>query len=837
MAFFIPLAGAAAGAAIASSVVVGVVVGAAVGYAINEVIDYVTEQAIEDAIVDTMQKRSTTARDPLASRKVVYGKCRVGGSVVYLANSGDDNEYLHQITVFAGHEIESFNDIYYDDIKAGGYIGTGSVSNSNKRYYNRYSSNDDGSESEDGNYTLFSCRNGTDDQSAYDTSNVSPANKRLPAQWSSNHRLRGHAHVYTRFTGTEGNPYTKVPNVTATITGKKIYNPQYDSTSSLHDGGTGDEASHRQDDPSTWAYSNNAALVVLDFLTDSEFGAAIPYNKIDLDSLDASIDVCNQNISVNGTTVKRYSCNGQIDMQTSIRNNLVILLSSMNGRVTFSGGKFHVDAYHYKTPHAIVLDEDMLVGNLQIKTKSSRKDLYNTVKGSFMSQQDNYKPAQFPTQKSQTYIDADKEILEHDMRLSMTTDDNQAQILASLTMLKSRMQTTLKATLNIEGLQYRVGDNVKVANEAFGYTQADPKIFEITRLSVKPDTEKGIIVSIDARENAEAIYNYDASTALTYTSGTTAQLYDPYEITPVTSCISFPAYTASRNEWGVMLPFVGQTLNWEGSTGDYLKKYETVLEDANGTHVITQPSGKNNYTTFTELLPNRTYKATIKAYNINNVRATPDFVHTFTTNDVSALGTGSHFHLTSDAIGAPSDVNFLDHFGKNAVKGDQIVLLQVDALNNVLDSATYVYRPEISINRVPISSMNQPDGSYTSPETYVRHQVDSADPHYNLGFETQVINEDVTWTIQSVSGFACSDPSITGFTNLTITELADTDDANTALLNCTCTHAQADAREHATFGGTISYYEMGTVTVRATWDAQYVEMTQMVGVIVAGYTS
>ncbi len=57
-----------------------------------------------------------TVREPASSRRVVYGQCRVGGSVVFIANS-NANEYLYLVIAFAGHEIESYEEFYFNDEK------------------------------------------------------------------------------------------------------------------------------------------------------------------------------------------------------------------------------------------------------------------------------------------------------------------------------------------------------------------------------------------------------------------------------------------------------------------------------------------------------------------------------------------------------------------------------------------------------------------------------------------------------------------------------------------------------------------------------------------------
>lgn len=47
--------------------------------------------------------------------QIIYGKVKVGGAILYDETTGYNNKYLHRIVGVAGHEIESFEDIYLND--------------------------------------------------------------------------------------------------------------------------------------------------------------------------------------------------------------------------------------------------------------------------------------------------------------------------------------------------------------------------------------------------------------------------------------------------------------------------------------------------------------------------------------------------------------------------------------------------------------------------------------------------------------------------------------------------------------------------------------------------
>jgi hypothetical protein len=55
-------------------------------------------------------------RAPLAPRQIVYGECRVGGTIVHLETTGTDNNILHMVIAVAGHEIEDITQVRLNDV-------------------------------------------------------------------------------------------------------------------------------------------------------------------------------------------------------------------------------------------------------------------------------------------------------------------------------------------------------------------------------------------------------------------------------------------------------------------------------------------------------------------------------------------------------------------------------------------------------------------------------------------------------------------------------------------------------------------------------------------------
>ena len=120
-----------------------------------------------------MGGQSVTTRDAAQSRKIIYGRARVGGNIVYLESTGTDNKYLWLVIAVAGHEIDAYESVWFNDEKIWG---------SSQGYYNNW-----------GNVVSISFYKG--DQTAADSGLVAASNK-----WTTNHKLLDTAYMVVKMT-------------------------------------------------------------------------------------------------------------------------------------------------------------------------------------------------------------------------------------------------------------------------------------------------------------------------------------------------------------------------------------------------------------------------------------------------------------------------------------------------------------------------------------------------------------------------------------------------------------------------------------------------------------
>jgi len=545
--------------------------------------------------IDSMQGITQNVRASDASRKVVYGKQRVGGVIAWYETKDScrnnenstyrngldttrtaDNEYLDMIIVLAPHEVESLEEIYLNDRKiwSSDGVGDGWIGSDTDEKFG------------------FTFYDGT--QTTYDV------DAGHSSTWDSGNKLLDCAYLYcTMVYDTEFYP-NGVPNISCVIKGKKIYDPR--------------DSNQDADDDTTWEYSNNPALVLLDYMRDSKYGLGESYDAFNETAPTDSAHVCENallgavedaaefkigreyqitllagsNFTIigadsntvgerfiatgDGSTIggngqarqytQNYTCDGVINTANPIKDNIENILTSMVGTLQYANGKFHINAYSYKTPQTDVIDQDMLVAPIQVTTKTSRRTLYNAVKGRFNSDIHNYQITDYPAQVSDTYATNDGETIFLDVDLPFTTHDIMAQRVARLTMLKSRLQQVIQISCNLQAMKYKVGDNIKLTYDRFGWSE---KIFEINAFRLVPSAEDGLVVEISATENASSAYVWNTSDQIDFTVGGEVSLYDG--TLPAPTNLVLEPYSEDGRSY--------VKASWTASTGQGTIKYKS----------------------------------------------------------------------------------------------------------------------------------------------------------------------------------------------------------------------------------------------------------------------
>jgi len=541
-------------------------------------------RAMNNASLD--QGRAVMVRDPLAARRLIYGRCRVSGTIVFLHTTGAKNQYLHLVVVLAGHEVDAITDIYFNDELVelnGSNVPTG-----------KYAT-----------VALINKHRG-DAGATADADLVAECG----GLWTTDHKLSGCAYLAIKLLWSPDLFPNGLPTISAIVRGKKVYDPRTTTT----------------------AWSENVALCVADYLTDATFGKGIAYARIVEADLIEAANICDEAVGLDATLSKtgnmvsgnrhigcasctgilpgykvagtgiptgtvvvsvdtsgtfftvdqdptatnaavaltigdteaRYSCNGTITSDQRPADILQDLAGAMAGHIVDTGGKWTVRAGAWRTP-ALTLTDGDLSGSFSVQPRQSRQDTFNGVKGVFISPANDWAPADFPAIKNDTYMADDGGLrLWRDVQYNFTTSPAMAQRLAKIELERGRQQITCTGTYMLKAMQCMPGDVIAVTRSRLGWSS---KYFEVVDWEFK-QTGETLGVVLNLRETASGVWDWADGEETTIDLAPNSNLPDPFTV-PTPSTPTLTSTTTVQSDGTVMPRF---TVTWTTPNNIYVEQ-------------------------------------------------------------------------------------------------------------------------------------------------------------------------------------------------------------------------------------------------------------------------
>lgn len=500
---------------------VGLAVTAAIAYGASQVMKpkgSFNSAAFQD------QSRSVMVRDPVSPRRKIYGQILTSGMMMAVGVAGTKNEDFHFAVIYASHQVEEIGSLYF---------GTELVPQS-------------GSWDALGRFAGFAHAEPHDGAPGQAVDNT--FSFWFPTQCTSSFRGDGIAYDAVRLKVSPDLWQGGLPNIRRLIKGAKVYDPR--------------DVTQDSSDPTTWKYSNNAALCAADYIHDPIFGKGVPWARIDMTALIEAANICDENVvlttvaagafeigstytivsvgSTNFTAIgasantvgvtftatgagsgsgtaaigtgsgePRYTCNGVVLADQDTSAALRDLATAMAGTIIDSGGYWTIRAGAYRTP-ALTLGDGDLAGPLTVQPRMSRQDTYNGVKGVFVAPINDWQLGDFPGQTNSTYTTADGGIrLWKDVSLNFTTSSPTAQRLAKIDLERGRQQITFTALYKLSALNAIPSDIVYINRANLGWSN---KTFEVTNWMLKTYEAGGgtcLGVELSFRETASGVWNWN----------------------------------------------------------------------------------------------------------------------------------------------------------------------------------------------------------------------------------------------------------------------------------------------------------------------------------------
>ena len=432
---------------------------------------------------------STWIKNSIANRNVVYGKTRVGGTLVY-ADVTDDDEYLHLVFTLASHEIEEVESVYIND-----EIVTLDV---------------DGNVTAPDKYAdLIRINIHLGDQTTADSDLVAESEN-----WTNDHKLLGVSYLYARLKFNGEAFGGGIPAISAVVKGKKVYDP-------------------RSSTEVTFPASANPALIIRDYLTSTVYGVGALSSEIDDTAFIAAANICDIDVDLKeardgSTTENKYEAHGNLSTGATPKSNLEQLVSSCAGTLTYANGQWRLLPGSYRTP-TIHLTEDDLRGAISISTRHSRRDSFNGVKGIFTAPESNWQPTDYPSYLGSEFvtIDNDEERFV-DLPLKYTTSPSMATRLAKLMLYRHRQQLNVTVRTSLKPFDVSVGDTITLTSDRYGWNQ---KVFEVMNWSFDPNPG-AMTVGLVLKETSSSVYNWDELIDEKSFEQDNTTLPDPFVVNP-----------------------------------------------------------------------------------------------------------------------------------------------------------------------------------------------------------------------------------------------------------------------------------------------------------------
>lgn len=231
-----------------------------------------------------------------------------------------------------------------------------------------------------------------------------------------------------------------LPSIRVVVRGAKVYDPR-----------TGQD----WDNPATWAWSRNPALIALDYLTITKTqangvvvprGMGLPKGRMNLDSFRDFADICDGtvatryqfdslgNVIESGGTEPRYCCDGQYDLSQPPTEVLGRILETCDAHLyTLADGTVGIRGGIWETP-TVTITNDMIV-SADFTQGNEKYETANQLKIQFTSSHLDYQLIE-----GEPYDDEDNQdingVLAEDFSLPYVQSYSQARRLAKIAMAK-----------------------------------------------------------------------------------------------------------------------------------------------------------------------------------------------------------------------------------------------------------------------------------------------------------------------------------------------------------------------------------------------------------------
>lgn len=452
-------------------------------YTVSELALYAGLAYAVDSVSRPRQKpigsELTFNMDPAYPREMVVGEQLIGGSMVARFSNGSNRKQAHFVIQVADHPCVALNAVYGDQrlqwstpLVHG--VKTEITSYSNSGGARVWMTWHDGRPGQTADSNLITA-------SSTDPEVVAG---RMPA-WTSNHKGAGCAYVYVEV-WYDSDILTSIPSWLFQVQGAEFYDRRKDTTA----GGSG---SHRLDDPSTWEYTTNAAVVwdhwSLGYKVEDDdlaFGLGLSPTELPYAQFAAQADLCDEDVET-GTggdveTIKRYAITGVLSTATFFEEQLEDFQIQMAGRFVDLGGRIGFLGGEERSVAVSLTSGDLWRGEaLQYADKLGFDELYGRVNGNFRDPANLYQATPYQEQvTAYAQLPDGGEAQSVNLDMPLEIHPRRAARLASAWLARESLQPRLVAVFRPKAWKLEPGDWFEYTDTGL---QIDAATFEVVDIA------------------------------------------------------------------------------------------------------------------------------------------------------------------------------------------------------------------------------------------------------------------------------------------------------------------------------------------------------------------
>lgn len=289
--------------------------------------------------------------------------------------------------------------------------------------------------------------------------------------------------------------------------------------------------------PTYWAALSIPVRSVLKYGYSLNYGTDIP-----LTSLTSSANICDQTVAlIEGGTESMYTCNGGFDLDMRRGEILQNLLTSCSGRLSILDGQYFIQPGYWAgpgSPPTTITLAPICAGPVKWKSAPTVRELYNGVKGTYISPANNWQSADIPPY-AQDYLHGyngpaqyqgdvnlatdggDRRWL--DVHLPFTISPSMAQRIAKIELLRRRYYQTGTFILTLSAYQLVPLDIIEATFPFLSFSGKYLEVSAVRFTTVKPPAGSGgsgdgapaLAIEIDFQTTDSSIYAWNDLEELT----------------------------------------------------------------------------------------------------------------------------------------------------------------------------------------------------------------------------------------------------------------------------------------------------------------------------------